>query len=281
MRLATYNINNINKRLSNFLAWLDRERPDIVAVQEVKAEQRSFPAEQLRNAGYSSAWRGQRSWNGVAILLRGAEPVVTRTSLPGDPTDTQARYVEAAARGIIVTSIYLPNGNPRPGPKFDYKLAWFDRLIDHASDLLATGAPIVLAGDFNVVPTESDIYQPHSWKNDALLQPESRAAFQRLLDLGFTDALRRVHPVGPLWTFWDYKRQRWPNDKGLRLDHFLLSPNLVEALADAGVDRWTRGEEGASDHAPAWIELHEPSRRRSRRPPRSNAKLPRSTSARS
>ena len=265
MLIATFNINNVNKRLANLLAWLDAAKPDVVALQELKAEDRAFPATALREAGYSSVWSGQRSWNGVAILARGAEPVVTRIGLPGDDSDTQARYIEAAVKGVLVTSIYLPNGNPQPGPKFKYKLAWFERLIAHAAELLESGAPIVLAGDYNVVPTDADIYPTKSWDKDALLQPESRAAFRRLVDLGFTDALRAIHPTGPLWTFWDYKRQRWPADKGLRLDHFLLSPDLAERLADAGIDRWVRGEEGASDHAPAWIELSEKPRRGRRR----------------
>lgn len=263
MRIATFNINNVNKRLANLLAWLAAERPDIVALQELKAEDRAFPATALREAGYGAVWSGQRSWNGVAILARDAEPVVTRIGLPGDDSDTQARYIEAAVRGVLVTSIYLPNGNPQPGPKFKYKLAWFDRLIAHAAELLASGAPIVLAGDYNVVPTDADIYPTKSWDKDALLQPESRAAYRRLLGLAFTDALRAIHPAGPLWTFWDYKRQRWPNDKGLRLDHFLLSPDLAKRLVDAGVDRWVRGEESASDHAPAWIELSEKRKRNS------------------
>ena len=191
----------------------------------------------------------------MAILARGAEPVLTRTALPGDPADTQARYIEAAVSGVLVASLYLPNGNPRPGPKFVYKLAWFERLIAHAANLRASGAPVVLAGDFNVVPTEADIYQPHRWADDALLQPEVRAAYARLLDQGWTDALRACHPDGPLWTFWAYLRNRWPNDKGLRLDHLLLSPDLAARLTAAGVDRWARGEENASDHAPAWVDL--------------------------
>lgn len=209
----------------------------------------------MADLGYSAVWKGQRTWNGVAILARGAEPVLTRAALPGDPADSQARYIEAAINGVLVASIYLPNGNPRPGPKFAYKLAWFARLAAHAADLRAAGAPVVLAGDFNVAPTEADIYQPHRWADDALLQPEVRAAYAGLLDQGWTDALRAVHAEGPLWTFWAYLRNRWPNDKGLRLDHLLLSPDLAAHLTAAGVDRWTRGEPNASDHAPAWVEL--------------------------
>jgi exodeoxyribonuclease-3 len=255
VKIATFNINNVNKRLDGLLDWLAEAEPDVVCLQELKAEQGAFPAEPLAQMGYNAVWRGERSWNGVAILARGAEPVLTRSSLPGDPNDKQARYIEAAVNGVLVASLYLPNGNPNPGPKFAYKLAWFERLIAHAADLRASGLPVVLAGDYNVVPTEADLYPNHAWKDDALLRPESRAAYARLLDQGWTDALRAVHPEGPLWTFWSYLRMRWPKDKGLRLDHLLLSPDLAERLADAGVDRWVRGQNEASDHAPAWISL--------------------------
>lgn len=255
MRIATFNINDVNKRLDNLLDWLAETEPDIACLQELKAEQGAFPIEPLRALGYEAAWQGQRTWNGVAILARRAEPIPTRPTLPGDPGDAQARYLEAAVRGVLVASLYLPNGNPWPGAKFDYKLAWFDRLIAHAGALLATGAPVVLAGDYNVVPTEADIYPNHSWQDDALLAPQARAAYARLLDQGWVDCLRTVHPEGPLWTFWSYRRARWPADKGLRLDHLLVSPALASKLTDAGVDRWTRGEPNASDHAPAWIEL--------------------------
>lgn len=255
MKIATLNINNVVRRFDNLVDWLDATEPDVVCLQELKAEQGAFPAEPLAQMGYGAAWVGQRSWNGVAILARGAQPVVTRTALPGDPADRQARYIEAAVDGVIVASLYLPNGNPRPGPKFDYKLAWFERLIAHAAALVASGAPVVLAGDYNVVPTEADIYQPHSWGDDALLAPQSRAAFQRLLDQGWTDAMSRLHPKGAPMTFWSYLRNRWPADKGLRLDHLLVTPDLAGRLDDAGVDRWTRGEPDASDHAPAWIRL--------------------------
>jgi exodeoxyribonuclease III len=255
IKIATFNINNINKRLGNLLAWLDEAKPDIVCLQELKVEQTAFPDTAIRDAGYGAIWKGERTWNGVAILARGADPVLTRSALPGEGTDNQARYIEAAVSGILVSSIYLPNGNPQPGPKFTYKLAWFDRLIAHASDLIAADIPVVLAGDFNVVPTDQDIYPTRSWDDDALLQPESRAAFARLLDQDWTDALRAIHPTGPLWTFWHYKFQRWPADKGLRVDHILLSPKLAGRLVDAGVDRGVRGEENASDHAPAWVKL--------------------------
>jgi exodeoxyribonuclease-3 len=253
--IATFNINNVNRRLPNLLEWLARSRPDVVCLQELKADQNGFPEADLEKAGYGAVWQGQRTWNGVAILARGAEPVLTRTALPGDPADTQARYIEAAVNGILIASLYAPNGNPQPGPKFDYKLAWLKRLTAHATALRKTGAPVVLAGDYNVVPTDLDIYPTRSYADDALVQPESRAAFKRLVGRRWTDALRARHPGQRIYTFWDYKRMRWQRDAGLRLDHLLLSPALAPRLADAGVDRDTRGREGASDHAPAWIRL--------------------------
>jgi len=255
VRIATFNINNVNKRLANLINWLTVAKPDVVCLQELKAEDRAFPLAAIEAAGYGAVWRGQRRWNGVAILARGATPVITRRALPGDPADDQARYIEAAVNGILVASIYLPNGNPQPGPKFDYKLAWFDRLISHAAQLMAARVPVVLAGDYNVVPTEADIWPGHHEQENALLRPQPRAAYQRLLDAGWTDALRTLQPEGPLWTFWGYLRHRWPNDEGMRLDHLLLSPGLAGRLIGAGVSRATRGEEGASDHAPTWIEL--------------------------
>jgi len=253
LKIVTFNINNINKRLDNLVAWLRKTEPDVVCLQELKAEQRAFPERALRALGYHSVWQGQRSWNGVAILAREHEPVLTRLSLPGNPEDSQARYIEAAVNGVLIASIYLPNGNPQPGPKFNYKLAWFERLITHSAELIAAGVPVVLAGDYNVVPTVHDIYPTRSLDNNALIQPDSRQAFARLVAQGWTDALRRLHPEGPLWTFWDYERDRWSADKGMRLDHFLLSPILCERLVDGGVDRSVRGEDNASDHAPAWI----------------------------
>jgi exodeoxyribonuclease-3 len=267
VRIATFNINNVNKRLPNLLAWLDATQPDVVCLQELKAEQKAFPIAAIRAAGYDALWQGQRTWNGVAILARGMTPVLTRRSLPGDSTDDQARYIEAAVNGVLIASIYLPNGNPQPGPKFAYKLAWFDRLQAHAGELLAAGVPAVLAGDYNVVPTEADIWPGHHEQDNALLRPETRAAYQQLLDSGWTDALRALQPEGPLWTFWGYLRHRWPNDKGMRLDHLLLSPDLVAGLRAAGVDRGVRGEDGASDHAPTWIELASVMRRPARPKP--------------
>jgi exodeoxyribonuclease-3 len=255
MKVATFNINNINRRLPNLLLWLQQAKPDIVALQELKSSDEDFPLSAIENAGYGAAWRGQKTWNGVAILARQAEPVLIRTELPGDAADKEARYIEAAVKGIIVTSIYLPNGNPQPGPKFDYKLEWFRRLRSHAAKFIQQEIPVVLAGDYNVAPTELDIYPTKSWDKDALIQPKSRAAFQSLVVQGWTDAIRQLHPTTPMFTFWDYKRNRWPRDAGLRLDHLLVSPVLAPRLIKAGVDRALRGEEGASDHAPAWIVL--------------------------
>ena len=255
MKIATFNINNVVRRLPHLLAWLRAAQPDVVCLQELKAADASFPQAALRDAGYGAVWRGQRSWNGVAILARDRTPILVRDALPGDPADPQSRYLEAAVDGVLVASIYLPNGNPQPGPKFDYKLAWFERLIAHAAALHAAGVPAVLAGDYNVVPTDFDIYPTQSWADDALLQPASRAAFRRLLEQGWTDAIRALHPTEPMYTFWHYLRDRWQRDAGLRLDHLLLSPPLVPRLAAAGVDRAVRGQPGASDHAPAWVVL--------------------------
>ena len=255
MKIATFNINNINRRLPNLLRWLQRAKPDVVALQELKSTDTDFPLRAIEKAGYGAVWRGQRTWNGVAILARKADPVLIRTALPGDPDDNEARYIEAAVRGIIVTSIYLPNGNPQPGPKFDYKLEWFRRLKSHAAKFLKQDIPVVLAGDYNVAPTERDIYPTKSWDKDALIQPKSRAAFKSLVAQGWLDAIRERHPSKPMFTFWDYKRNRWPRDAGLRLDHLLLSPVLAPRLIKAGVDAKERAEEGASDHAPAWIVL--------------------------
>ena len=255
MKIATFNINNVHRRLPVLLGWLKQAKPDIVCLQELKSAHEAFPAAVIEDAGYLSVHRGEKTWNGVAILARGARPVLTRTELPGDPSDRQSRYIEAAVKGTLVASIYLPNGNPQPGPKFNYKLAWFDRLIKHAASLKRSKQPVILAGDYNVVPTDLDIYPTRSWDDDALLQPESRAAYQRLLKQGWADSLRILHPGEKIYTFWDYKRNRWARDAGLRLDHILLSPSLAPRLSDAGVDRAVRGWEGASDHAPAWAIL--------------------------
>ena len=256
MRIATFNINGVNTRLANLLQWLNEARPDVACLQELKATDAQFPAAAIREAGYAAAWVGEHRWNGVAILSRLGEPVVTRRGLPGDPKDAQARYLEAAVGGVLIGCLYLPNGNPRPGPKFDYKNGWFERLIAHAATLIHQPAPVVLAGDWNVVPTDADIYDTRSWKRDALLQPEPRKAFACLLDQGWTDALRERFPQDPPpWTFWQYFRQAWERDAGLRIDHLMLNGPAAAALRDAGVDREVRGRERASDHAPAWIEL--------------------------
>jgi exodeoxyribonuclease III len=254
-KIATFNINGIRSRLPALLEWLAREAPDVACLQELKAPDAAFPIDEIRAAGYGAIWHGQASWNGVAILAKGTDPLESRRGLPGDPDDKHSRYIEAAVEGVIVGCLYLPNGNPRPGPKFDYKLAWFERLIDHAARLRKSDHPVVLAGDFNVVPTDEDIYSPRSWLKDALLQPESRACYKRLLEQGWTDALRAHYPDERIYTFWDYFRQHWQKNSGLRIDHLLLSEELAPRLSDAGVDRWVRDLPHASDHAPTWIEL--------------------------
>lgn len=255
MIVATLNINNINRRLAGLTAWLKKARPDVVCLQELKCDHRLFPTDALERLGYQSVWRGQRTWNGVAILARNVEPVVVRDRLPGDPEDKQARYIEAAVNGVLVGCIYLPNGNPQPGPKFDYKLAWFERLIKHAASIKKAGVPAVLAGDLNVVPTEFDIYPNHSYGNDALLHPQTRKAFARLMRQGWADAVRALHPDEPKYSYWSYLRNRWPRDAGLRLDYLLLSPSLKSKLRRGDVDRRVRGQPEASDHAPVFIEL--------------------------
>jgi exodeoxyribonuclease-3 len=255
MKIATFNINNVKRRLPNLLRWLHAAKPDVVCLQELKCTAAEFPRQAIERAGYGAVWRGQKAWNGVAILARDTEPVLTRIELPGDRDDKEARYIEAAVNGVIVTSLYLPNGNPQPGPKFDYKLDWFRRLKLHAAKFVKQDLPVVLAGDYNVAPTELDIYPTRSWDKDALIQPKSRAAFKSLVAQGWTDAVRARHRSKPMFTFWDYKRNRWPRDAGLRLDHLLLSPKVAPRLVKAGVDRKLRGEQGASDHAPAWIVL--------------------------
>jgi exodeoxyribonuclease-3 len=255
VKIATFNINNINNRLPSLLAWLKSAKPDAVCLQELKTEQHKFPEIALRDAGYVAAWVGQKSWNGVAILSKKNRVVVIRTRLPGDPTDSEARYVEAAVGGVVIACLYAPNGNPQPGPKFDRKLAWMKRLHTHAGSLLKSGAPAVIAGDFNVAPTELDIYPTKSWNKDALIQPECRSAYAKLVGQGWTDAIRSLHPEQRIYSFWTYWRNRFERDDGLRLDHLLLSPNLAPRLVKAGVDRAVRARDGASDHAPVWIVL--------------------------
>ena len=255
IKIATYNVNGIRARLPHLLLWLEREQPDIACLQELKAVSEGFPALDIRAAGYEAIWHGQRSWNGVAILVKGTKPVELRRALPGDPADDHSRYIEAEVGNLIVGCLYLPNGNPQPGPKFAYKLAWFERLIEHAAELFASGRPVILAGDYNVVPTDFDIYNPRSWLKDALLQPESRECYRRLLAQGWTDALRKTHPEERIYTFWDYFRQSWQRNAGLRIDHLLLNAELAPRLAGAGVDRWMRDLEKPSDHAPTWVTL--------------------------
>ena len=255
LKLATYNINGVRPRLHHLLEWLEKEQPDVACLQELKATDAQFPAAAIRKAGYGVIWHGQQSWNGVAILGRDADPIELRRGLSGDPDDSHSRYLEAAVHGILVGCLYLPNGNPQPGPKFDYKLKWMDRLVDHAKSLYGCGQPVVLMGDYNVVPTDFDIYNPRSWLKDALLQPESRARYAKLLEQGWVDAIRKKHPKEPIFTFWDYFRKHWERNAGLRIDHLLLNPETASRLVDAGVDTWVRGREKPSDHAPTWITL--------------------------
>jgi exodeoxyribonuclease III len=255
MRIATFNVNGITSRLPALLQWLGETQPDVACLQELKAPQEKFPEEALKEAGYHAIWHGQKSWNGVAILARGVAPQEVRRGLPGDSEDEQSRYIEAAVDGVLIACLYLPNGNPAPGPKFDYKLQWFERLIAHAAELLASGAPVVLAGDFNVMPTELDVYKPERWVDDALFRPETRDAFHRLVAQGWCDALRTMHPGEKIYTFWDYFRNAYERDAGLRIDHLLLSPALAGSLTAANVDRDVRGREKPSDHAPTWVEL--------------------------
>ena len=254
MLVVTYNVNSINSRLDALVQYLGERQPDVVCLQELKAPQEKFPLQAIQDAGYHALWHGQKSWNGVAILTREPAQEVQR-GLPGDETDEQSRYIEAVYKGILIAGLYLPNGNPAPGPKFDYKLAWMERLRLRGLELLAQGIPAVLAGDFNVIPTERDVYKPERWVDDALFRPETRAAFERLIDQGWLDSLRAIHPDETIYTFWDYFRNAFGRDAGIRIDHLLLSPRLQPALKDAGVDKFVRGREKPSDHAPTWVEL--------------------------
>ncbi|MDR7031218.1 exodeoxyribonuclease III [Rhizobium rosettiformans] len=257
MKIATYNVNGVNGRLDVLLQWLGEARPDAVVLQELKAPDNKFPAKQLEAAGYGAVWHGQKSWNGVAILARGKKPLLTRKGLPGDPEDDQSRYIEAVVDGIVLGGLYLPNGNPRPGPKFDYKLRWLSRLHAYAADLLDLGVPVILAGDFNVIPTDLDVYKPERWRDDALFHADVCDAFERLIAQGWTDAVRRLHPNERIYTFFDYFRNAFGRDAGLRLDHVLVSSDLAERLVRAKVDRHVRGWPHTSDHAPVWVELAE------------------------
>ena len=255
MKISTYNVNGINGRLPVLIRWLNEAQPDVVCLQELKAPQEKFPEQAISDAGYQAIWHGQKSWNGVAILSRKDKPEERCRVLPGDPEDEHSRYIEATVNGIIIGCLYLPNGNPAPGPKFDYKLRWFERLTKHASELLASGKPVVLTGDYNVMPTEIDVYKPERWVNDALFRPETREAFKTLVSQGWTDAIRKLYPTEIIYTFWDYFRNAYGRNAGLRIDHFLLSPQLAKKLKSAGVDHHVRGWEKTSDHAPVWIEL--------------------------
>jgi len=255
MKIATFNVNGVNGRLPVLMRWLAEAKPDVACLQELKAPDEKFPEPAIRQAGYRAVWHGQKGWNGVAILARDRTPMETRRGLPGDPDDAHSRYIEAAVEGVLIGCLYMPNGNPAPGPKFDYKLRWFDRLATHAAEFLATGMPVVLVGDFNVMPTELDVYKPERWVDDALFRPEVRKAFHDLLAQGWTDAVRALHPGERIYSFWDYFRNAWARNAGLRIDHLLLSPSIVDRLRAAEVDRQVRGWEKASDHAPAWIEL--------------------------
>jgi exodeoxyribonuclease III len=255
MKIVTYNINGIGARLPNLLRWLAESTPDVVCLQELKAPQENFPEAAIREAGYGVIWHGQKSWNGVAILARGVEPKEARRALPGDPDDVHSRYIEATVHGVTIGCLYLPNGNPAPGPKFDYKLRWLERLITHAEQLAGSATPVVLAGDYNVIPTEQDVYKPERWVNDALFRVEVREAFTRLKSQGWTDAIRALHPQAKIYTFWDFFRDAYGRDAGLRIDHLLLNKALLPRLQSAGVDRDVRGWERPSDHAPTWITL--------------------------
>ena len=257
MKIATYNVNGVNGRLPVLLRWLKETEPDVACLQELKAPQEKFPLQAINDAGYQAIWHGQKSWNGVAILSRIGEPEEVRRVLPGDPEDEHSRYIEARVGGILIGCLYLPNGNPAPGPKFDYKLNWFKRFQEHAKTLVDVKEPVVLTGDYNVMPTEIDVYKPERWVDDALFRPETRAAFKKLVDQGWTDAIRTLYPTETIYTFWDYFRDAYSRNAGLRIDHFLLNPQLAKRLVAAGVDRNVRGWEKSSDHGPVWIEVND------------------------
>lgn len=255
MKIVSYNVNGIKARLPRLLEYLEEQAPDVVCLQELKSSDETFPEADIRAAGYGAVWHGQKGFNGVAILARGTDPVKRKRGLDGEPEDEHSRYVEAEVNGVVIASIYLPNGNPVPGPKFDYKLRWIERLSAHACELLAEEKPVVLAGDYNVIPNDDDTFSVRAMESDALMQPESRAGYRRLLAQGWTDALRTRYPKGGVWTFWDYQAGAWQRDAGFRIDHLLLSPTAADRLADAGVDKAYRGREKASDHVPTWVSL--------------------------
>ena len=255
MKIVTYNVNSIHARLPNLLRWLEESKPDVVCLQELKTPQDKFPQSAIRDAGYGAIWHGQKSWNGVAILARDSAPLEIRRALPGDPEDAHSRYIEAQVQGITIGCLYLPNGNPAPGPKFEYKLRWLNRFIAHSAELMLSGTPAVLAGDYNIIPAELDVYKPERWTDDALFRIEVREAFAYIIKQGWLDSLRAIHPTETLYTFWDYFRNAYGRDAGLRIDHLLLSPSVAARLLDAGVDKAVRGWEKASDHAPTWVTL--------------------------
>jgi exodeoxyribonuclease III len=255
MKIATYNVNSIGARLPVLLRWLDESKPDVVCLQELKAVQEKFPLEAINTAGYSAIWQGQKAWNGVAILSRIGEPKERRKGIPGNDEDVQSRYIEAEVNGVVIGCLYLPNGNPAPGPKFDYKLSWMERFHTHAADLQKEDKPVVLTGDYNVIPTEHDVYKPERWVEDALFRPETRQAFQKLLAQGWTDAIRKLYPNETIYTYWDFFRNAFGRNAGLRIDHFLLNAEMSKRLVAGGVDKHVRGWEKTSDHAPVWIEI--------------------------
>ncbi|WP_174291567.1 exodeoxyribonuclease III [Sphingomonas bacterium] len=255
MKVVTYNVNGIKARLPRLVEYLTEEQPDIVCLQELKASDETFPQAEIEAAGYGAVWHGQKGFNGVAVLARGTTPVERHRGLAGEPEDEHSRYLECDVGGLVVASIYLPNGNPQPGPKFDYKLRWMARLAERARALLAEELSVVLAGDYNVIANDDDTFSVRAMADDALMQPESRAAYRALLAQGWTDALRTRHPKGGIWTFWDYQAGAWQRDAGFRIDHLLLSPLAADRLVEAGVDKAHRGRERASDHAPTWVRL--------------------------
>lgn len=255
MKIATYNVNGISSRLPVLLRWLAETQPDVACLQELKAPQEKFPEEAIREAGYEAVWHGQKSWNGVAILSKVGKPVERRRGVPNNDEDEQSRYIETEVNGMVIGCLYLPNGNPAPGPKFDYKLQWMERFAAHTKDLLQEGKPVVLTGDYNVIPTALDAYKPERWVEDALYRPESRTAFESIIAQGWTDALRKLYPDETIYTYWDYFRNAFGRNAGIRIDHFLLSPNLEKKLLSGGVDKEVRGWEKTSDHAPVWIEI--------------------------
>jgi exodeoxyribonuclease-3 len=257
MKIATFNVNGIKSRTAHLLRWLEKEQPDVACLQELKAPQEKFPEKEIRDAGYGVIWHGQKSWNGVAILARGTDPKEMRRVLPGDPEDVHSRYIEATVHGVTIGCLYLPNGNPAPGPKFQYKLRWLDRFIDHAATLVARDEPVILAGDYNVIPTERDVYKPERWVDDALFRIEVREEFARLMGQGWTDAIRARYPNETIYTFWDFFRNAYERNAGLRIDHLLLNQNVRDRLTDAGVDRDVRGWERPSDHAPTWVDIRD------------------------